>query len=63
MTLVLQQAFGRLIRHREDTGVVAILDPRLVSKGYAKPIRASLPDSPIVLDLAEVQGFYARGAA
>jgi ATP-dependent DNA helicase DinG len=43
MTLVLTQAFGRLIRHVEDRGVVAILDPRLNSKGYGRRIMDALP--------------------
>lgn len=43
MTLVLLQAFGRLIRSKSDTGTVAILDPRLVTKGYGKKILRSLP--------------------
>lgn len=43
MTLVLTQAFGRLIRHVEDRGVVAILDPRLNSKAYGRRIMDALP--------------------
>lgn len=43
MSLVLKQGFGRLIRHRNDRGVVAILDPRLLTKGYGKTILNSLP--------------------
>ena len=59
MTLVLKQAFGRLIRHRNDRGVVAILDPRLQTKGYGKGIVRSLPDSPVVTDFAEVERYFA----
>jgi ATP-dependent DNA helicase DinG len=43
MVLVLTQAFGRLIRHADDRGVVAILDPRLKSKGYGREILRALP--------------------
>jgi ATP-dependent DNA helicase DinG len=43
MTLVLTQAFGRLIRHVNDKGVVAILDPRLNSKAYGRRIMEALP--------------------
>ncbi len=43
MALTLLQAHGRLIRTRRDRGVVAILDPRLWSKGYGKTIMRSLP--------------------
>jgi ATP-dependent DNA helicase DinG len=63
MTLVLKQAFGRLIRHRNDTGIVAILDPRLQTKGYGKGIIKSLPESPLVTDFAGVERFYAEAQA
>lgn len=38
-----KQGFGRLIRSSDDTGVVAILDPRLKTKGYGKTFLKSLP--------------------
>lgn len=57
MSLVLQQAVGRLIRHRNDKGVVAILDPRICTKGYGKTILRDLPPMPLVKDMAGVQGF------
>jgi ATP-dependent DNA helicase DinG len=41
--LLLAQGTGRLIRTTEDRGVVAILDPRLVTKRYGAFLRASLP--------------------
>ena len=40
-----RQGFGRLIRHREDRGVVIVADRRIVSKGYGKWFRASIPAS------------------
>jgi ATP-dependent DNA helicase DinG len=58
MTLPLQQAFGRLIRHTGDRGVVAILDPRLVTKPYGKRIVRSLPEAPVTHDFADVAGFF-----
>lgn len=42
-TLMLTQGAGRLIRSRDDLGVVAILDPRLHSKGYGPVMLKSLP--------------------
>ncbi len=39
----LKQGFGRLIRHRNDCGVVVILDRRVISKGYGKLFLRSLP--------------------
>lgn len=57
MSLVLVQAFGRLIRTVDDTGVVAILDPRMRA-GWAGSIRRSLPPAPVVGSIAEVDEFY-----
>ena len=59
MSLVLQQALGRLIRHRNDIGVVAILDPRLLTKGYGKTILADLPPFGRASTLDEVRDFLA----
>lgn len=38
-----KQGFGRLIRSRDDRGVVAVLDKRLVSKKYGQLFLNSLP--------------------
>lgn len=42
--IALKQGFGRLIRSRQDTGAVAILDRRLWTKGYGSYFRRSLPN-------------------
>ena len=59
--LALQQGLGRLIRHRQDRGVLAVLDPRLRTKGYGRRFIESLPPSPVVHDLAAVETFFAGG--
>lgn len=41
--LLLAQGTGRLLRSAEDRGVVAVLDPRLVTARYGGFLRASLP--------------------
>jgi ATP-dependent DNA helicase DinG len=41
--LLLAQGTGRLIRTTSDRGVVAVLDPRLVTARYGGYLRASLP--------------------
>jgi len=56
--LALQQGLGRLIRHRRDRGVLAVLDPRLRTKGYGRRFIASLPPAPIVHDLDSVEAFF-----
>jgi ATP-dependent DNA helicase DinG len=57
--LALQQGLGRLIRHRRDRGVLAVLDPRLRTKGYGRRFMASLPPAPVVQDLGGVTAFFA----
>ena len=41
--LRLRQGVGRLIRRKDDRGVVVLMDPRLGSKSYARAILSSLP--------------------
>ena len=41
--LALQQGLGRLIRHRQDRGVLAVLDPRLRTKGYGRRFHRVVP--------------------
>jgi len=42
--LLLAQGSGRLIRRLSDRGVVAVLDPRLVTARYGGFLRSSMPD-------------------
>jgi ATP-dependent DNA helicase DinG len=56
--LALQQGLGRLIRHRRDRGVLAVLDPRLRTMGYGRRFIASLPSAPIVHDLESIETFF-----
>ena len=60
--LTLQQGLGRLIRHREDRGVLAVLDPRLRTMGYGRRFLESLPPAPITHDLEEIGRFFAPRA-
>jgi ATP-dependent DNA helicase DinG len=46
----LKQGFGRLIRTRTDTGLVVILDPRVLTKGYGRSFREALPDCRLFVD-------------
>jgi len=56
--LVLRQGFGRLIRGRNEYGVVAILDTRLVTRSYGKTIISSLPETNIVHNIEDVNRFF-----
>jgi ATP-dependent DNA helicase DinG len=60
--LALQQGLGRLIRHRGDRGVLAVLDPRLRTKGYGRRFMASLPPAPVVHELEALEAFLVIGA-
>ena len=44
--LKLKQGFGRLIRSKTDTGIVVILDPRVVTKRYGRVFLRALPNCP-----------------
>jgi len=54
----LKQGIGRLIRSRTDRGVIAILDPRLRTKGYGRDFLQSLPRMRITSDLSEVAEIF-----
>jgi ATP-dependent DNA helicase DinG len=56
--LTLLQGLGRLIRHRDDRGVLAILDPRLQTMGYGRRFLASLPPAAITRDLNDIRRFF-----
>jgi ATP-dependent DNA helicase DinG len=58
--LTLLQGLGRLIRHRTDRGVLAILDPRLRTMGYGRRFLASLPPAPVTQQLADIERFFAQ---
>ncbi|APZ90686.1 ATP-dependent DNA helicase [Fuerstiella marisgermanici] len=49
----LKQGFGRLIRSRNDTGRVVILDPRILTKYYGRLFLKSLPDCRVEIDNGE----------
>jgi ATP-dependent DNA helicase DinG len=56
--LALQQGLGRLIRHRQDRGVLAVLDPRLRTMGYGRRFLASLPPAPVTHDIESIDKFF-----
>lgn len=62
MSLVLIQAFGRLIRTTSDRGVVAILDNRMLTP-WARSILQALPPAPRTGELSQVAAFYAAQTA
>jgi ATP-dependent DNA helicase DinG len=61
--LALRQGFGRLIRTREDRGLVAILDRRLVSKGYGRAFLATLPSCPLLRSVDDARRWWEQQTA
>lgn len=59
--LALLQGLGRLLRHRSDRGVLAILDPRLRTMAYGRRFLESLPPAPVTHDPAAIERFFANG--
>lgn len=56
-----RQGFGRLIRHRDDTGAVLILDARVHTRRYGRLFLSSLPEvSLCTLDTAAMLGEMER---
>jgi ATP-dependent DNA helicase DinG len=60
--LALRQGFGRLVRTREDRGLVAVLDRRLVTRGYGRVFLATLPRCPLLRSVEDARRWWARGS-
>ena len=45
--LKLRQGVGRLIRTKQDSGIVVILDPRVLTKSYGQAFLRALPECPV----------------
>ncbi len=48
--LKLKQGFGRLVRTKYDTGIVVILDSRILTKPYGRKFLSALPDCEIIIE-------------
>jgi ATP-dependent DNA helicase DinG len=55
--LTLKQGLGRLIRHRRDRGVLAVLDPRLRTMAYGRRFLDALPAAPVTHDIEDIARF------
>jgi Rad3-related DNA helicase len=56
--LQLKQGLGRLLRTRDDRGVMAILDTRLHTKSYGRQVLAALPPARRTASLSDVPRFF-----
>ena len=61
--ITLKQGFGRLLRTRDDMGVVAILDRRICTRGYGRTLVTSLPEVRQTRDLEDVAAFWRQHAS
>ena len=59
--ITLKQGLGRLIRGRADRGLLAVLDSRLVTKGYGRKFLNSLPYTRLTQNPDEVRIFFNNG--
>jgi ATP-dependent DNA helicase DinG len=59
--LMLKQGIGRLIRSKDDVGVLCILDSRLRTKSYGQVFLRSLPPCPVTTDINEIARVFDGG--
>ena len=58
--IMLRQGFGRLMRSKSDYGIVAILDPRLRTRGYGREFFSSLPSCRVTSQLSQLDSFLKK---
>ena len=58
--IALKQGLGRLIRSTTDRGVLAVLDPRLRTKGYGRLFLQSLPQCRVTSEIGELRSFFVQ---
>ena len=59
-TKLLRQGIGRLLRRSDDFGVIALLDRRVVTRGYGAVFRENLPEMPWTRERSAVADFFRR---
>lgn len=60
--IALKQGLGRLIRSTTDRGVLAVLDPRLRTKGYGRTFLQSLPACRVTSQIDDLAGILSSEA-
>ncbi|MBI4445172.1 MAG: ATP-dependent DNA helicase [Acidobacteria bacterium] len=56
----LKQGLGRLIRSRQDRGILAIFDSRLHRRSYGPLFLRSLPNCPLTDNIEDLKNFFMR---
>ena len=59
----LKQGLGRLIRSRQDRGILAILDSRLRTRSYGQTFLESLPNCPVTDSMEKLRHFCRQKAS
>ena len=54
----MKQGFGRLIRSKNDRGVLALLDNRITKQRYGQVFFDSLPDYAFTTKIGDVEKFF-----
>ncbi len=55
--IALKQGIGRLMRHKNDRGILAICDSRIYRRSYGKLFLKSLPPAKVVHSLRDLEAF------
>jgi ATP-dependent DNA helicase DinG len=58
--LKFRQGFGRLMRSNEDSGIISVIDSRIVNKEYGKAFLESIPQCIYVSTLDELESAYKK---
>ena len=58
----LKQGLGRLIRSRQDRGLLAVMDVRLRTRPYGRVFINSLPPFPVIHEIEAARAFFDRTA-
>ncbi len=58
--ITLKQGLGRLIRSRQDRGILAVFDARLRTRSYGRVFLESLPKCRLTDNMKDLENFYRR---
>ncbi|HEY2930358.1 MAG TPA: ATP-dependent DNA helicase [Acidobacteriota bacterium] len=56
--ILLKQGLGRLIRSKQDRGILSILDNRILTKSYGRHFLESLPKCPLTDNIENLRNFF-----
>ncbi|MGH9339397.1 MAG: ATP-dependent DNA helicase [Acidobacteriota bacterium] len=56
--ITLKQGLGRLIRSRQDRGILAVMDSRLRTRSYGRLFLESLPNCPVTDNMGDLKNFF-----